>query len=278
MMFFFFNSFTEEKMKELDKKYLEIFLAPLYVCADYLPAFGTSGNGGLSLSDFRSLYGSDEFYSWIGLDSPLVYAAHKASGGLTSIYRQIGVGAERLLREIIKDGFLLSQEEVEWKYEYNKTKTQKAFHILDARISLENLKNEKQRKRVEVWLHKAIKAAHGDAKTRLKGAIFEIRQGYKSADSKRQNADLRFGARSYQVGHIPVVAVLSSQVSEMVINRYRDSGMLVLTGVHSDDPTISTFAFFKKVVGYSLEDFFIRNSENIKKVIHSLIEKLLSPE
>lgn len=265
-------------MNEFDEKYLEIFLSPLYVCSDYLPAFGTSGNNGLSLADFQTLYGSDEFYSWIGLDSPLVYAAHKASGGLTSIYRQIGVGAERLLREIIKDSFSLAQEEVEWKYEYNKTKKQKAFHILDARISIENLKNAGQIERMKQWLANARKAAHGDARTHLKGAIFEIRQGYKSADSKRQNADLRFGARSYQIGHIPVVAVLSSQVSETVINRYRDAGMLVLTGIRSDDPTVSTFAFFEKVIGYSLEDFFKRASPKIKEVIHSLIGKLLSPE
>lgn len=260
-----------------DRHYLDVFLEPLYVCADYLPAFGTSGTEGLKLADFQSLYGADEFYSWIGLDSPLVYAAHKASGGMTSIYRQIGIGAERLLREIIKDSLCLRQEDVEWKYEYQKSKKQKAFHYLDARISLNTLKAE-DADRVLNWLQNAKKRTHGDKRTSLQGAIFEIRQGYKSADSKRQNADLRFGARSYQIGHIPVVAVLSSQVSETVINRYRDSGMLVLTGVHSDDPTVSTFAFFKNVVGYSLEDFFQRNSPQIKTVIHSLIEKLLSAE
>ena len=265
-------------MNERDEKYLEVFLSPLSVCADYHPAFGTSGNDGLSLSDFQKLYGGDEFYSWIGLDSPLVYAAHKASGGLTSIYRQIGVGAERLLREIIKDEFSLSQKAVEWKYEYNKTKKKKAFHILDARISIEDIQDAVQRERMKAWLVKARQSAHGDVRTQLRGAIFEIRQGYKSADSKRQNADLRFGARSYQYGHVPIVAVLSSQVSETVIARYRDAGMLVLTGTQSDDPTVSTFAFFKDVIGYQLEDFFMRSSGRIKSIIHSLIEKLLSPE
>jgi len=260
-----------------DRKYLEMFLEPLYVCADYLPAFGTSGTDGLKLADFQSLYGADEFYSWIGLDSPSVYAAHKASGGLTSIYRQIGIGSERLLREIIKDSLGLEQEQVEWKYEYQKTKKQMAWHYLDARISLKDLKSD-DASRVESWLREAKRKTHGNQHVKLDGAIFEIRQGYKSADSKRQNADLRFGARSYQFGHIPVVAVLSSQVSETVISRYRDSGMLVLTGLHSEDPTVSTFAFCKQVVGYGLEDFFMRNSDNIKKVMHSLIEKLLSAE
>lgn len=105
----------------MDEKYLYAFLEPLAVCADYLPAFGTSGNEGLKLADFQALYGADEFYSWIGLDSPLMYAAHKASGGITSIYRQVGIGAERMLREIIKDTLLLTQEQVEWKYKYQKS-------------------------------------------------------------------------------------------------------------------------------------------------------------
>ena len=260
-----------------DEHYLELFLAPLCVCVEYLPAFGTSANKGVKLADFLSLYGADEFYSWIGLDSPLVYAAHKASGGMTSIYRQIGIGSERLLRAVIRDALSLGQEDVEWKYEYQKTKRQKAFHYLDARISVENLRKG-DADRVNEWLSSAKERTHGDSRTNLKGAIFEIRQGYKSADSKRQNADLRFGARAYQVGHLPVVAVLSSQVSETVIGRYRDAGMLVMTGVRSPDPTLSTFAFFKDVIGYDLEQFFIRSSPKIKAEINALVEKLLLPE
>lgn len=266
-------------MTKADEEYLETFLAPLRVCADYLPAFGTSGGEGLSLADFQRLYGADEFYSWLGLDSPLVYAAHKASGGLTSIYRQIGIASERLLREIIKDELGLSDEQVEWKYEYNKTKRQKAFHILDARISLADLRDKGAASRVAGWLSSAVrKTTGGDKRLRPLGAIFEIRQGYKSADSKRQNADLRFGARSYQIGHVPVVAVLSSQVSETVISRYQDAGMLILTGTPSSDSSVSTFAFFRDVIGYNLDDFFRRSSPIVKKVIHGLIEKLLAPQ
>ena len=260
-----------------DADYLQIFLEPLRVCENYLPAFGTSGNVGLSLADFQKLYGADEFYSWIGLDSPLMYAAHRASGGLTSIYRQIGIGSERLLREIIKDALGLSQEAVEWKYEYRKSKRQLATHYLDARISLCDL-SRPDAKRIQAWLSSVKKETHGDSRTQLGGAIFEIRQGYKSADSKRQNADLRFGARAYQIGHVPVVMVLSSQVSETVVSRYRDAGMLVLTGLRSESATLSTFAFFKNVIGFDLEGFFTRNSSRIKKVVHPLIKKLLSAE
>ncbi len=263
-------------MSKTDAEYLEVFLAPLRVCANYQPAFGTSGGVGLSLGDFKELYGADEFYSWIGLDSPLIYAAHRASGGLTSIYRQVGIASERLLREIIKDSLGLDEHQVEWRYEYNRTSRQKAFHVLDARITVDDVTSDDSASRLQSWLVHALKNAGGDKRLNVRGAIFEIRQGYKSADSKRQNADLRFGAKAYQAAHLPVVAVLSSQVSETVISRYRDAGMLVMTGTPSNDATVSTFAFFKTVVGYDLAGFFARASSAIQKEVHGLVEKLLS--
>lgn len=87
-----------------DKQYKEIFLRPVRTCKNYKPKFGQSSNSkGMSLPDFKTLYGGDPFYAWIGLDSDLMYAAHKAAGGMTSVYRQIGVGCERLFRQIILD-------------------------------------------------------------------------------------------------------------------------------------------------------------------------------
>lgn len=50
---------------------LETFLAPIRKCTEYVPAFGSGAAGGLTLSGFRDLYGTDSFYSWIGLDDPL---------------------------------------------------------------------------------------------------------------------------------------------------------------------------------------------------------------
>jgi hypothetical protein len=72
-----------------DAKYLDLLLSTIRVCADYQPKLGHGRKAGYSLEDFRALYGADPFYSWFGLDSPLMYAAHKAAGGMTSIYRQM---------------------------------------------------------------------------------------------------------------------------------------------------------------------------------------------
>jgi hypothetical protein len=80
-----------------DARYLKAVLDPIKVCAHYKPKFGQGAKGGgLTLAQFQTLYQSDPFYSWFGLDNPLMYAAHKAAGGMTSVYRQIGIGCEKL--------------------------------------------------------------------------------------------------------------------------------------------------------------------------------------
>lgn len=69
------------------------------------------------MSEFQDLYQNDPFYEWFGLANPLMYAAHKAAGGMTSVYRQIGIGCERLFRAILRDCLDLSAEDVKWSYE-----------------------------------------------------------------------------------------------------------------------------------------------------------------
>lgn len=76
-------------MKHTDSEYLQILLDAIRVCAHYKPKFGQGAKGdGLTLQQFRELYQADVFYSWFGLDNPMMYAAHKAAGGMTSVYRQ----------------------------------------------------------------------------------------------------------------------------------------------------------------------------------------------
>lgn len=87
---------------ENSEKLIELFVSPLRECLEYKPHFGDNAKkGGFSLADFLDLYSQDPFYSWIGLNSPYMYSAHKAAGSMTSIYRQIGIGCERLFRQII---------------------------------------------------------------------------------------------------------------------------------------------------------------------------------
>jgi hypothetical protein len=68
-----------------DARYLALISDALAVCRGYKPKLGHGRKTGYSLEEFQQMYEQDPFYSWVGLNSPLVYAAHRAAGGMTSL-------------------------------------------------------------------------------------------------------------------------------------------------------------------------------------------------
>jgi len=84
-----------------DRQYLQTIQDCVRTCLNYKPKFGKGGRTGVTLSEFRDIYQGDPFYEWFGLDDPLIYTAHKTAGGMTSIYRQIGIGCERVFRSVV---------------------------------------------------------------------------------------------------------------------------------------------------------------------------------
>jgi hypothetical protein len=264
-----------------DEQYLETILKAVGVCASYKPKFEQGRGGGYSLEDFRKLYGSDAFYSWFGLDNPLMYAAHKAAGGMTSIYRQIGIGCEQLFRRILQDALELSVDDSEWSYDIQISESRSRTLHLDGRIQVQNVKNAAARKRLRNWIEKAASSLGvAEPITRsLSGAVFEIRQGYKSKDSKRQNADIANAATAYTKTYFPCAIILSSQIDADILLRYRAEKWFVLTGtVGLDDPFRSTYDFMRAIVGYDLAAFFQRNSKTLKKEIDAVLKALLTPD
>lgn len=260
---------------ENDRQLVEIFLQPVRECYKYRPAFGLSRSEGVSYEHFSKIFGDDQFYSLIGLASRSVYAAHKAAGGLTSVYRQLGTGSERLFRAILSRQLNLHEDQLTWSYDYALTNSKTRTHTLDACIKLDNL-NKKQAKIVSGWIEGAVTSTGRVLNSGLDGAVFEVRQGYKSADSKRQNADLRFGLNAYQRNMLPVFAIFSNQVSYPVITRYRADGMLILTGIVGGSPYESTFAFLEEVADYNLIEFFKRNQEVIRTEVKGVVSYLLT--
>lgn len=165
-------------MKDNDKRYLETFLIPIRKCRDYRPKFGQGNqNGGFSLKEFKILYSSDPFYSWVGLDTDLMYAAHRAAGGMTSVYRQIGIGCERLFREVLFDTTGYTDPVfATWSYT-TKTQSGKAKKLsLDGRLELSEIKNRDVLKRVQAWI-KDYCSGLGEVKEPPNGIVFEVRQG-----------------------------------------------------------------------------------------------------
>lgn len=266
-------------MLEADRVLLEAFLVPVRKCAKYRPAFGQADDSGVTLEQFQALYGGDPFYAWIGLNDPAVYAAHKAAGGMTSVYRQIGVGTERLIRLALGQALALDPDQMLWSYEYDKGGGKAGTHTLDVKLVAAEIQATRRRRDFQEWLAGSMSVVGDGSFIRpVDGLAMEVRQGYKSADSKRQNADLRFGIRAYQAQLLPVVMVMSGQVSAVVIRRYRADGMLVLTGVRNDDVYVSTFAFFEHVIGYDLAAFFERNKSTLRREIASVVRQLLTPD
>ena len=259
-----------------DHRYRELLVTPIRACSTYLPKMG--GDENINFDLFSSMYGSDPFYHWVGLDTAPMFAAHKAAGGMTSVYRQLGIGSERLFREILKDELGLSALEVVWSYtqvvapkdgEAPKTKTL----TLDGRVDLENITDSTKRERFRQWIED--QKALLKITIPLKGAVFEVRQGYKSADSKRQNGDILNATQALGHGYLPVLVIMSTQINRAVFERYLVNNWAVLRGHSSADALSGTFDFLRDVVGYDLPAFFERQSVGIRSEVEVILKKLL---
>ena len=252
------------------------------VCLQYRPKFGQgSKGGGLTLGQFRELYQADAFYSWFGLDNPMMYAAHKAAGGMTSVYRQLGIGCERLFRRIIQDAFSLSQEDSMWSYQVVLPNGRRRKLSLDGRVPLDKIGDPVKRNRFHNWMRDSAVSLEVEKSVfqNLSGTVFEVRQGYKSKDSKRQNADIANAATAYTRGYFPCAVVLSNQIDGDVLLRYRAAKWSVLTGVTGRAPAMSsTYTFMREVVGYDLASFFQRNSTILQERINAILHSLLAPD
>jgi hypothetical protein len=260
-----------------DDRYFELIRAAVAVCRSYRPKFGQGQKAGFSLEEFRDLYHQDPFYAWFGLDSPLVYAAHKAAGGITSLYRQVGIACERLFRQLLQDSLSLTPDQVRWSYQVPGAGETPRTLSLDGRIPIESVPDNAQAAKVQAWLTEAARTVRvgADVIPRLKGPVFEVRQGYKSKDSKRQNADIGNASNAYAHSYLPVVVILSSQIDDDVAERYGRAQWLLLRGFLNDNPLTSTYAFTREVLGYDLGGFFQRNSSRIQGEVETVIRALL---
>jgi hypothetical protein len=264
-----------------DAEYLEIITGAIRVCADYRPRFGYGRKAGFTLAEFQRLYQADPFYSWFGLDNPLMYAAHRAAGGMTSVYRQIGIGCQRVFNRILRDSLKLDEEAANWSYNVPGAGGSRERTLsLDARIPTAALPAGARGDAVRSWLAESAKRLELTKKAArcLQGAVFEVRQGYKSKDSKRQNADVANAANAYAHQYLPVLALLSTQIDSDVAERYRRARWLLLFGNTAGSAWDSTYVFARDVVGYDLAAFFKRNAPSLRTAVDDVLRSLLSLE
>lgn len=261
-----------------EEKYIRLFISPVQQCKAYKPKFGQGkSKDGVSLDSFHRLYGSDPFYAWIGLNSDLMYAAHKAAGGMTSIYRQIGIGCEQLFREIIKDTVGYTDPTLaRWSYNTLTQGGKNKILTLDGRLEISQIQNQAVLDRLLPWMVAYCQKLAVEVPKN--GIVFEVRQGYKSKDSKRQHADIDNATVAWAHGYMPIFAIFSSQIDKDLVLRYRNNRCGIMVGITSDDPDRSIFAFFNHVLGYDLAAFFDRNKNILRGQIEKVLMSLLSTD
>lgn len=268
-------------MTARDERYLKTIVDCVRVCGRYKPKFGQGRGDGLTLQQFQDLYQGDPFYSWFGLDNPMMYAAHKAAGGMTSVYRQIGIGCEKVFRQVLQDALDLSKADVIWSYETPTPGGKTRKLTLDGRVPLDSIKDAAAKARFHDWMKQSADAVGVEPRVfdSLTGTVFEVRQGYKSKDSKRQNADIANASTAYIKSYLPCAAILSNQIDGDILLRYRAEKWSVVTGVIGrNDPLTSTYDFMRDVVGYDLAGFFERNSETLRTEVDKVLQALLEPD
>ena len=163
-------------------------------------------------------------------------------------------------------------------YEVPGKKKARVFR-LDARIDLEHVGEHRRVGAVRNWMQEAASALllpEGTAAS-LKGLVFEVRQGYKSKDAKRQDADIANAAGAYAHDYMPVMLVLSRQIDDDVAARYTESLWVLLLGGLNGPVGESTYVFCRDVLGYDVAAFFERNSAKFKGEVENVLRVLLSP-
>ena len=229
----------------------------------------------IDLTAFETLYGADPLYSWIGLDSANLYAAHRAAGGITSVYRQLGIGCERLWRQLIIDQLGIPTDRAEWSYTVPTAAGRSKRLKLDARMDRSDVASHASLARVDDWLQRA--AAELNAPTTIEGAVFEVRQGYKSKDSKRQNADIDNASHALKHDYIPTATVFSMQMDADIQLRYRQNNWIVLVGdLATENDLRSCYAFASTILEFDLAAFFERNSNHFKSEVESILADLIA--
>jgi hypothetical protein len=204
-----------------------------------------------------------------------MYSAHKAAGGMTSIYRQIGKGCEYLFKEILFNSLGYNERRfVEWSYKTSTKAGKEKTLSLDGRILFSEIRNSVIKKNVIGWTKEYCKILNVEFPSN--GIVFEVRQGYKSKDSKRQNGDIDNIAVAWSQDYLPVFAIFSGQIDHDLVLRYKNSRCGVILGNLTGSPHESLFVFCREILNYDLEKFFCKNTSSIKKEIHHTLEVLLN--
>lgn len=254
-----------------EERYLGYLLEAIRASAKKPPQLGTGRD--VSLAEFKDLYGADPFYSWLGLDSDFLYTAHRAGAAMTSLYRRLGDGCQELWRAIIRDEFKVEDAQAKWTYSIPKEGGRETVRELDGYIDVLDFPSSAALERFKEWLPRARSLL--GAKISPRGAVFEVRQGYKSQDAKRATGDVDNAGRIALQSCLPVLVVFSTQLPTQIARRYVANGWLLLRGSRTTNEFESTYAFAERVMGFELAAFFEASAPKLRRETERVFASLL---
>ncbi|MDR0672690.1 MAG: hypothetical protein LBF93_03305 [Zoogloeaceae bacterium] len=108
---------------------------------------------------------------------------------------------------------------------------------LDGRVPLDKITDKAKRARFHAWMKDSAESISVDPNvfSTLTGTIFEVRQGYKSKDSKRQNADIANAAAAYTklIFHARLFCQHKSTVTSCSVTARKNGPSLLALGVQT---------------------------------------------
>jgi hypothetical protein len=164
-----------------------------------------------------------------------------------------------------------------WSYTTKTSGGKEKTLSLDGRLGYNDIQNPILADHLKQWVRNYCKQLYIE-QTPNNGVVFEVRQGYKSKDSKRQNADIDNATVAWANGYLPIFTIFSAQIDSDIVLRYRNNRCGILIGSASEDNMISLFSFSNQVLGYDLAGFFARNSAIFKTEIENILITLLNPD
>lgn len=204
----------------------------------------------------------DALYGVIFEDIAHKYAFTALGGRLiTSLHRNFGDIIEMSVREIFKvkfdlDGALAQMSLTLKSVEKRSTRTS------DATIPFDALEAH-ERSQIQSLHKHLLNANHGDA-NKLKGISYEIRQCYKSNDSKRRTADIDMADLLLANKQLPVMLIFCSSSSPSIITDYRRlSKWIILEGNEA-------FDYVAKLTGFNFKTYLHDKCKLHKKELDKL--------
>jgi hypothetical protein len=228
-------------MIDRDALYIDQLLSGIRSIKNFKPQFGQGR--AVSQDEFQVLYSADPLYRWIGFDSPLMYAAHRAGGAMTSLYRHLGAGCEHLFQAVLRDSLGLTPDQIKWQYV----------------VSTED---------VQTFAGTAEPTLHAEDIAEIAGTAEDREEGEVPRKGKRNSLDGRIDPQSQLRGGRTQIGTVAARPFQSVGQRLLPDAPAVLDDVQGQigddaidpraerlagpEPTYALIGFYKRLLGQIL--------------------------